>query len=111
VQLAGGDADLGAKAELAAVGELRRGVVQHDRGIDLIEKFLRRSPVGGDDRVGVMGAVALDMFDRGIDAINHAGGDDLVEILGRPVRFARWLHAGIDLLHGGIAAHFAAGVQ
>ena len=31
VQAAGGDADLGAEAELAAVGELGRGVVQHDR--------------------------------------------------------------------------------
>ena len=39
---AGGDADLGAEAELAAVGELRRGVVQHDRGIDLAEEFFRR---------------------------------------------------------------------
>ena len=45
VQLAGGDADLGAEAELAAVGELGRGVVQHDRGIDLAEEFLR-GPAG-----------------------------------------------------------------
>ena len=47
---AGGDADLGAEAELAAVGELRRGVVQHDRGIDLAQEFLRRRLVLGDDR-------------------------------------------------------------
>ena len=44
VQLAGGDADLGAEAEFAAVGELGRGVVQHDRGIDLVEEFFRRTP-------------------------------------------------------------------
>ena len=31
----GGDADLGAEAELAAIGELRRGVVQDDGRIDL----------------------------------------------------------------------------
>src|SRR5439155_7882399 len=36
VQLAGGDADLGAEPELAAVSELRRGLVQHDCGIDLV---------------------------------------------------------------------------
>src|SRR5262245_1804255 len=30
---AGGDADLGAEAELTAIGELRRRVMQHDRGI------------------------------------------------------------------------------
>src|SRR5262249_39573163 len=35
MEAAGGDADLGAEAELAAIGELGRGVVQHDRGIDL----------------------------------------------------------------------------
>src|SRR5882762_7659428 len=51
VQLAGGDADLGAEAELAAIGELRRGVVQHDRGIDLRQEFLRRGGVIGDDGV------------------------------------------------------------
>src|SRR4029079_1420878 len=82
VQLAGGDADLGAEAELATVGELRRCVVQHDRGIDLVEEFLRRRLVGGDDRVGVMGAVTLDVLDRRVDAVNHPGGDDLVEIFG-----------------------------
>src|SRR6188474_2823863 len=39
VEFAGGNPDLGAEAELAAVGELGRRVVQHDRGIDLAEKF------------------------------------------------------------------------
>ena len=39
MEAAGGDADLGAEAELAAIGELGRGVVQHDRGIDLVEEF------------------------------------------------------------------------
>jgi hypothetical protein len=39
VAFAGGDADLGAEAELAAIGELRRGVVQHDRRVDLVEEL------------------------------------------------------------------------
>jgi hypothetical protein len=34
VQPASRDADLGAEAELAAIGELRRGIVQNDRRID-----------------------------------------------------------------------------
>src|SRR3546814_4972508 len=34
MQLAGRDADLGAHAEFTAVGELRRGVVHHDPGIE-----------------------------------------------------------------------------
>jgi hypothetical protein len=37
---AGGDADLGAEAELAAIGELGRGVVQHDGRIDLGQEAL-----------------------------------------------------------------------
>src|SRR3954467_7399107 len=41
VEFSGGDADLGAEAELAAVGKLRRCVMQHDRRIDLVEEFLR----------------------------------------------------------------------
>src|SRR5216683_2929073 len=47
VEAAGGDADLGAETELAAVGELGRGVVQHDRRIDLGQEFLRRRLVLG----------------------------------------------------------------
>src|ERR1700736_2973498 len=69
VEAAGGDADLGAEAEFAAVGELGRGVVQDDRGIDLVQKFLRRRPIVGHDRVGVVRAVVLDMRDRGVDAV------------------------------------------
>ena len=58
------DADLGAEAEFAAIGELRRGVVQDDGAIDL-----RQEPRGGglvrrDDRIGVVRAVGLDMGDR-----------------------------------------------
>ena len=47
VHAAGGDADLGAHAEFAAVGELGRGVVQDDGAVDLGEEAvggrLRRS--------------------------------------------------------------------
>src|SRR5256885_7977321 len=39
VEFAGGNPDLRAEAELAAIGELCRCVVQHDRGIDLAEEF------------------------------------------------------------------------
>ena len=88
MEAAGGDADLGAEAELAAVGELGRGVVQHDRRIDLAQEFLGRRLVLGDDRVGVVRAVALDVRDGGVDAVDHLDGDDGVEIFGRPVLLA-----------------------
>src|ERR1700761_6942104 len=35
VKFSGGDADFSAEAEFAAVGELRRRVMQHDRRVDL----------------------------------------------------------------------------
>src|SRR3981189_724394 len=43
VKFPGGDADFRAEAEFAAVGELGRCVMQHDRRIDLVEEFARRT--------------------------------------------------------------------
>src|SRR6201996_2310874 len=40
MHLAGGDADLGPHAEFAAVGELGRGVDQHDAAVDFVEESL-----------------------------------------------------------------------
>src|SRR3954453_20501484 len=80
MKAAGGDADLCAKTEFAAVGELRGRIVQHDRGIDFAQKFLRRRVVLRDDRVGVVRAIAFDMSNRAVNAIDYLGGDDGVEI-------------------------------
>src|SRR5262245_9100379 len=88
MEAAGGDPDLGAEAELAAVGELGRGVVQHNGGIDLAQELFGRALVLGDDGLGVVRAVALDMRDCTVDAVDHLGRDDGVEILGRPVLLA-----------------------
>ena len=62
VEAAGGDADLGAEAELAAVGELGRGVPQHDRAVDIRRgsarpppRPRRRSPRYGRSRSGRYG--------------------------------------------------------
>ena len=79
VEFAGGDSDLGAKAELAAIGKLRRGIVQHDRGIDLAEELRRGGRILGDDRIGVVRAVVVDMCDRRIDAVNHDIGWNHIE--------------------------------
>src|SRR3954470_19411786 len=89
VEFAGGNPDLRAEAELAAIGELRRCVVQHDRGIDLAEEFPGRVSVLGHDRIGVARAVVLDMRDRPVDAVDDTRGDDGVEILGIPVVVGR----------------------
>src|ERR1700689_2216234 len=57
MQLVGGDADLGAETELAAVGKLRRGVDHHNGGIDAGGEGVLNGPVLGHDGVGVAGAV------------------------------------------------------
>ena len=88
-----------------------RGIMQHDRRIDLAQEFRRCGLVLGDDRVGVTRTVTLDMRDRRIDAVDHPGGDDGVKIFGVPIGFARRLHAAVDRLHRGVAADFAAGVE
>src|SRR3984957_2280950 len=93
MQPPGSDADLRAESELAAVGELRRSIVQHDCRIHFAQKLLRRLLVLGDDRVGVMRAITFDMRDGAVDAIDHAGGQDGVEIFGAPIWLARRLDA------------------
>src|SRR4051794_39020452 len=95
VEFAGRDTDLGAEAELAAVGKLRRGVVQHDRRVDLVEEAFGAISVISDDRIGVVRAVLLDMRDRAVEAVDHLYCDDLIEIFGVPVLVGRALHAGI----------------
>ena len=79
MQAPGGDADLGAEAELAAVGELGRGVVHDDRRIDLFQKAFGGGLVLGHDAVGVMRAVRFDVIDGGVEAIDDAHRDDGVE--------------------------------
>ena len=56
-----------------------------------------RAAVGvvGDDRVGVVRAVALDMRDRLVDAVDDFRGDDRVEIFGGPVVLGRGFHARV----------------
>src|SRR6266404_9603978 len=71
VKFPGGDADFRAEAEFAAVGKLRRCVMQHDRRIDLVEKFARGGLVLRHDRIGVTRTVVVNMRDRFIDAVHH----------------------------------------
>src|SRR5438105_1574873 len=111
VEFAGGYPDLRAEAELAAIGELRRCVMQHDRRIDLVEEFLRGFRVFGHDRVGMMRAVGVDMRDRFVDAVDNARCDDRVFIFGVPVLVGSGFYPRVSALHGLVAAHLAAGID
>jgi hypothetical protein len=56
-------------------------------------------------------AVLADVINGGVDTVDHSCRDDGVEVFGVPVLIGGGLHARIYLLHGGVAADFAAGVE
>src|ERR1700731_685943 len=111
MEFTGGNADFGAEAEFAAVGELGRRVMQNDRRIDLVEKFAGGTFVLGHDRIGVMRAVIVDMGDRLVDAVNNFGRNDRVLVFGIPVFVGSRFHPGVGTLHGVVAAHLATGID
>ena len=85
-----------AHTELTAVGELRRGVVQHDRAVDARQEALGGGGIGRDDGLGMRRTVTRDMSDRSIHAIDHPRRDHGVEILGPPVLLGGRPHPRID---------------
>src|SRR5690606_38688571 len=85
VELLGGDADLGAQPELAAVGEPGRGVDDERRGVDLAGEALGRAQVGGADGLGVAAGPPADVLDRRVEVLDDADGEVEAEVLGGPV--------------------------
>ena len=67
VQLLRRDPDLGAEAELLAVGEARARVHDDRRRVDLVREAAGRVEIAREDRLGVPGAVAVDVRDRGVE--------------------------------------------
>src|SRR5712671_1720765 len=68
MELAGADADLGAHAELPAIGELRRSIVHHNRRIERGEESLSCARILGDDGIGVLRAIGGDVANRFLHA-------------------------------------------
>ncbi len=85
MEFVSGDADLRAEAELAAVGEAVGDVVEDAGGIDFAEETFRGGLVGGDDGVGVVRAVLVDVIDGFIERSDDFDREDEVEVLGGPV--------------------------
>jgi len=67
MQFLGGDADLRAEPELLTVDESGRRVHEHGRRVDLTAEAVGGVEVAGDDRLGVPGAEAGDVIDRGVE--------------------------------------------
>ena len=113
MQLVGGDADLGAQPVLEAVGEAGRDVDHHARRIDLAQEARRGGVRIGDDRVGVMRAVALDVSDRLVERSDDLDADDRGQVFLAPVGLGRGdeVRAGHAIQQGErgrIAAHLDA---
>src|SRR5688500_12771851 len=64
VELVGADADFGAQSVLASVGESCARIDHHAGGIDALDELVDVARRGAEDRVGVVGAVAVDVIDR-----------------------------------------------
>ena len=108
MQPGGGDADLGAEAEFAAIAEAGGGVDHHHGGADRLHEALRGGLVGGGDDFGVVGAVAADVGDAGVEVVDHAHGEDQVEELGGVVVVGRRVHVGYQGAAAFVAAQFDA---
>ena len=85
VEFVGGDADLGAEAEFAAVGEAVGDIVENAGGVDRAQEAFGGGLVFGDDGVGVMRAVGVDVIDRLIDRVHDFDRKDEVEVFRVPV--------------------------
>src|SRR5690606_21927679 len=104
VQLVGGNADLGAQPVLEAVGEAGGGVDHHRTGVHLGEEAPGVTEVLGDDGVGVLRAVGVDVLDGRLQRIDDAGRQDRRVVLGGPVLLGGLKHIGAQQRPGGRAA-------
>ena len=85
VELVGADADFCSKTELSTIGEAGGGVPEYTGGVDFELEFLCGFFVFGDDAVGVVGAVVVDVLNGGVEIIDDLYREDVIEILSAPV--------------------------
>jgi hypothetical protein len=76
VDLVGRNSDFRTQAILETIGEARRGIDHHRRRIDLTQETQRLRVVLGDDRIGVVRSVAVDVPDGFVETGNHLDRDD-----------------------------------
>lgn len=70
MQLLSADRHFCPQTELAAVGETGAGVNVHRRRVHRTYKVFIAAQRSGEDRIGVVGAVGVDMVDGLIDVIH-----------------------------------------
>src|SRR5213592_4118489 len=112
VQAVRADPDLGAEAELVAVGEAGGGVYEYRCGVHLGEEAARGAVVLGDDRLGEARRVARDEGEGGVERGHDGDAQDEIQVLGVPVGVGGGLQVAHDGAARGVAAELApAGAQ
>ncbi len=81
VELAGGDADFGSEAIAEAVREAGGAVAVDTGGIDKCHELLTVFIAFGDNRVGVVGAVAVDVDGGFLNGVNKFDCENQVKVL------------------------------
>src|ERR1700676_3921887 len=104
VKLVGRDADLSPESVFESVGKAGRCIDHHRARIDLAHEPHRVAVMLGDDGVGVLRAVASDVFDRSIERRNDTHRQNRPEVLGAPIFLGRRLHRRHDRPGTGVAA-------
>src|SRR6266849_4847697 len=89
VDARGGDAHLRAHPELPAVDETGRRVDQHRRGVDLAREAARVAERVGDDGLREPGAMAADVGDGLVEAVDDPDGQHEIQVLLIPVLLRR----------------------
>lgn len=85
VRAVGADAHLGTEAVAETVGKPGRRVVEDPRRVDAGEESASGGRVFGDNRVGVVAAMRVDVVDSSIQALNDAECDSKLKELSIPV--------------------------
>jgi len=89
VQTIGAYANLGAESKFAAVIKAGGGIPKYRGRINVTKKGLSYRLVLGNNRIGVVGSVGLDMFHCFFQRIDYPNRQDQVQILGAPILFGR----------------------
>ena len=105
MQAAGGDADLGAEAKLTAIGILGAGIVHANGTVNFAQIFTSGTLFLGDDGIGMVRTVAVDVGNRFLNAAHRFHRDHLIQILHAPVVIIGRFDAFISRLRFLIAAH------
>ena len=89
VEFVGADADFSAQAVFKAVGKARAGIDHAAGRIHFAQKALGVRVAAGEDGVGVVAAVVVDVGHGFIQPRHHLDGDDGRQVFGTPIFFLR----------------------